>query len=104
LASLWQSGAQERADPWQASVAPTSVRGRVEAFAVTESLVGAGIAPSIHLGRGIIITEASMTTRRWIVSMPLLGSGVGKKAAKKLIPGKLARSVERDREGSGAVL
>ena len=31
-------------------------------FAVTESLVGAGIAPSIHLGRGIIISELSRST------------------------------------------
>jgi hypothetical protein len=29
--------------------------------------------------------------------MPLFGSGVGKKVAKKLIHGELARSVERDR-------
>ena len=31
-------------------------------FAVTESLVGAGIAPAIHLGRGIIISELSRST------------------------------------------
>ena len=37
-------------------------------FAVTESLVGAGIAPSIHLGRGIIISELSRTTIRGVKS------------------------------------
>jgi hypothetical protein len=29
---------------------------------VTESLVGAGIAPAIHLGRGIVISELSRST------------------------------------------
>jgi hypothetical protein len=33
-------------------------------FAVTESLVGAGIAPSIHQGRGIIISALSKSTVR----------------------------------------
>jgi hypothetical protein len=32
--------------------------------AVTESLVGAGIAPSIHLGRGIIVSALSKSTAR----------------------------------------
>jgi len=31
---------------------------------VTESLVGAGIAPSIHLGRGIIVSALSKSTVR----------------------------------------
>jgi len=33
-------------------------------FAVTESLVGAGIAPSIHQGRGIVVSALSKSTVR----------------------------------------
>ena len=33
-------------------------------FAVTDSLIDAGIAPSIHLGRGIVITAFSKTVVR----------------------------------------
>ena len=33
-------------------------------FAVTESLVGAGIAPSIHQGRGIVVSALSKNTVR----------------------------------------
>ena len=38
---------------------PTEVESKL--FAVTESLVGANIAPSIHLGRGLIISASTRT-------------------------------------------
>jgi hypothetical protein len=66
LASLSWSGAQERAEPWLRAMASEGgsdpSEDEANLFAVTESLVGAGIAPSIHLGRGIIINELSRTT------------------------------------------
>ena len=55
-----------RADQCQAVGATTRPRPRRSSsvFAVTDSLIDAGIAPSIHLGRGIVISASSKTVVR----------------------------------------
>jgi len=64
LASLSWSGARQARKAMESEGGSDPSEDVAKLFAVTESLVGAGIAPSIHQGRGIIISALSKSTVR----------------------------------------